>query len=269
MRAFVFTQPDGYELADVPEPVPGPDDVMIAVKSTTICATDAKILSGTVPFVTFPPIPGHEFGGEVVETGPNVTGVCRGDPVGVDAHVGCGKCARYLEGLYNLCENYGNRELGHAHIGFTVPGGLAEYCAVPVKAAHLLPEGLTSDHAAFMDTVGIVLGAFERAGGVRGGETVAIVGSGALGLLAVQAARALGAGRVIIVGLPADTPHLDLACKLGSDDVVLAETGTDPARSVCELTDGNGADLVVKFAGSADAGRQSLEMTRRPASGAS
>ena len=263
MRAVVFTEPDQFELADVPDPASGADLVTVSVKATTICATDIKILHGTVPFVKFPHIPGHEFGGEIVEVGANVKDLHMGDLVGVEAHVGCGNCPRCLEGWYNLCENYGNREAGHAHIGFTVAGGLAEYCAVPAKAAHLMPEGLTASHAMFTDTLGIVLWAFERAGGVRGGETVAIVGPGALGLLAVQLARALGAGRVIVIGIPADGRRLDLAKKMGADDVVIAEAGISPARSVRELTNGRGIDLVIEFAGTADAGRQSLEMARR------
>lgn len=263
MRAVVFTEPGHFELANVPDPVSGADLVTVAVKSTTICGTDVKILHGTVPLIRFPHIPGHEFGGEIMEVGANVKGLHKGDLVGVEAHVGCGKCPRCLEGLYNLCENYGNRETGHEHIGFTVAGGLAEYCVVPAKAAHRLPEGLTINHAAFTDTLGIVLWAFERAGGINAGETVAIVGPGALGLLAVQAARALGAGRVIAVGIPADSQRLELAKRLGADDVVVAEAGQNPAQSVRELTNGKGVDLAVEFAGTSDAGRQSLEMARR------
>jgi len=247
----------------VPDPASGADLVTVSIKATTICATDVKILHGTVPFVKFPHIPGHEFGGEIVEVGANVKGLRKGDLVGVEAHVGCGHCLRCLEGLYNLCENYGNRESGHAHIGFTVAGGLAEYCVVPAKAAHLMPEGLAASHAMFTDTLGIVLWAFERAGGVRGGETVAVVGPGALGLLAVQVARALGAGRVIVIGIPEDGRRLELAKKMGADDVVITEAGNSPARSVRELTNGKGVDLVIEFAGTSDAGRQSLEMARR------
>jgi len=263
MRAVVFTEPDKFELANVPDPASRADLVTVSVKATTICATDVKILHGTVPFVKFPHIPGHEFGGEIVEVGANVKGLRKGDLVGVEAHVGCGNCPRCLEGLYNLCENYGNREAGHAHIGFTVAGGLAEYCAVPAKAAHLMPKGLTTNHAMFTDTLGIVLWAFERAGGIRGGETVAIVGPGALGLLAVQVARALGAGHVIVIGIAADGRRLELARRMGADDVVITEAGQSPVRSVRELTNGKGVDLVIEFAGTADAGRQSLEMARR------
>jgi len=263
MRAVVFTEPDHFELADVPDPAPSVDLVTVAVKSTTICATDVKILHGIVPFVKFPHVPGHEFGGEIVEVGANIKGLRNGDLVGVEAHVGCGKCLRCLEGLYNLCENYGNEESGHAHIGFTMAGGLAEYCAVPAKAVHVMPEGLTANHAAFTDTLGIVLWAFERAGSVKGGESVAIVGPGALGLLAVQATRALGAGRVIVVGILDDGQRLEMAKRFGADDVVVAEAGQSPARSVRELTNGQGVDLVVEFAGTSDAGRESLEMARR------
>jgi L-iditol 2-dehydrogenase len=263
MRAVVFTRPDEYELTAVPDPASIPDGIIVSVKATTICATDVKILHGTVPFVTFPHIPGHEWGGEVVEVGSNVKRLKKGDLVGVEAHVGCGKCPRCLEGMYNLCQNYGHPEMGHAHIGFTVPGGLAEYCVVPAKAAHSMPEGLTADHAAFTDTVGIVLWAFERAGGVHGGESVAIVGPGALGLLAVQVVRALGAGRLIVVGMKEDKLRLEMARQMGADDIVIVEQDVDSAQIVRDMTNGKGVDLVVEFAGSAGAGSQSLEMARR------
>jgi len=263
MHAVVFPRPNEYELSKVPDPKSSPDGMVVSIKATTICATDVKILHGTVPFIKYPHIPGHEFGGEILEVGSNVKGFHKGDLVGVEAHVGCGKCPRCLEGMYNLCENYGYPETGHAHIGFTVPGGLAEYCAIPAKAAHPMPEGLGADHAAFTDTVGIVLWAFERAGGVRSGESVAIIGPGALGLLAVQVAHALGAGRLIVVGIAADRQRLEMASWMGADDIVITEQDVDSAQIVRDMTDGKGVDLVVEFAGSAEAGRQSLEMARR------
>jgi len=172
MLAIVFPRPNEFELIDVPEPVPAPGQVLVRVEATTICATDFKIFQGSVPFVTFPHVPGHEWGGKIVAVGSQVSGLNPGELIGVEAHVGCNACPRCAEGLYNLCENYGRPERGHAHIGFTVPGGLAEYCAIPARAAHPLPEGLGVDQAAFTDTVGIVLWAFERAGGVRAGETI-------------------------------------------------------------------------------------------------
>ncbi len=263
MLAIIFPQPNEYKLAEVPVPQVKAGEVLISVKSTTICATDLKIYRGLYPGVTFPHIPGHEWGGEVVEIGVGVTGIKAGDKVGVEVHVGCETCPPCRAGLYNLCENYGHTETGHAHIGFTVPGGLAEYCAVPTKAVHVLPEGLDFDHGAFSDSVGIALWAFERAGGVHPGEVVAIVGPGAFGLLSVQIARASAAGEVIVVGSAEDTGRLLLAQKLGANHTLIASEGGSAAAAVGELTNGRGADLVIEFAGTADAARQAIEMAAR------
>jgi len=263
MIAVVFPKPDEFTLADVPKPMAGPGQVVVRVKSTTICGTDVKMLRGQVPFVTFPHIPGHEWGGQVAEVGEGVRGVQAGDKVGVEAHVGCGRCPRCVEGLYNLCHNYGRTDLGHTHIGFTVPGGLAAFCAVPARAVHVLPDGLDFDHGAFSDTLGIVLWAFERAGGVRGGESVAIVGPGALGLLAVQTSRVLGASQVIAVGTEQDKHRLALALELGADLALNANSDSDPVEAVRAATGGQGVDLVMEFAGTAAAGRHALEMARR------
>ncbi len=263
MLAVLFPQPGEFTLSDVPIPETRAGEILVRIRSTTICATDIKIFKGSVPFITYPHIPGHEFGGEVVQVGDGVTSLRVGDKVGVEVHVGCGNCPRCSEGIYNLCLNYGVPETGHAHIGFTIPGGLVEYCAVPARAAHRLPEGLDYDHGAFTDTVGIVLWTFERAGGVRAGEKVVVIGPGALGLIAVQMARLSGATQVIAVGASGDKERLALAISFGADDAVIVGEGIDLVKIVHEMTDGLGADLVVEFAGSASAGRQSLEMARR------
>lgn len=263
MQAVVFPQPGSFRLQEIPEPQIGPGQVLVRVRSTTICATDFKVYAGTFPGVRYPHIPGHEWGGDVVQVGAGVAGLSPGDKVGIEVHVGCGTCARCSEGLYNLCENYGRPETGHAHIGFTVPGGLAEYCAVPARAVHRLPEGLDYDHGAFTDTVGIVLWAFERAGGVWAGERVVVVGPGALGLLAVQVARLGGAGSVIAVGAAQDGNRLQLARQMGADLIVDIDQLSDPLQDIRDLTAGQGADLVIEFAGTSQAARLSIECARR------
>lgn len=263
MLAVVFSKPDEYKVAEVSMPVVGSKQVLIQVKSTTVCGTDVKILHGQVPFVHFPHVPGHEFSGEVAAVGEGVFDIKVGDRVGVEVHVGCGYCPRCAEGLYNLCLHYGDTDKGHAHIGFTVAGGLAEYCLVPAKAVHRLPEGEDYDQGAFMDTLGIVLWAIERAGGIRAGERVVVVGPGALGLLAVQAARALGAGHVVAVGTAQDKARLALARQLGADECIDIDQVDDPFQAVLDMTNGEGADLVLEFAGTSEAGRFSLEVARR------
>lgn len=142
MLAEVFTRKDEFQLKEVMKPEPRPGQVLVRVHATTICGTDLKIFHGKVPMVTFPHFPGHEFGGVVAEVGEGVSNLTLGAKVGVEAHTGCGACPRSLEGRYNLCENYGNHQKGHAHIGFTVPGGLVDYCVVPARSVHVLKKVL-------------------------------------------------------------------------------------------------------------------------------
>src|ERR1051326_5673481 len=145
MKAVVLAAPNRVALSEVPTPSPEPREALLRVMATTMCGTDQKIFAGQFPGTPFPHIPGHEFAGEVAEIGEGVDEVRVGDRVGVEVHVGCGTCTRCLEGLYQLCLNYGRRDKGHAHTGFSVAGGLAEYARVPVKALHRLPEQLSWD----------------------------------------------------------------------------------------------------------------------------
>src|SRR5215211_4491103 len=106
MRAVVLPEPNRFAVrADVPVPTPGAGQALVRVMSATICATDQKIFAGSFPGTRWPHIPGHEFAGEVAAVGPDVDEVAVGERVGVEIHVGCGRCARCLEGLYQLCEN--------------------------------------------------------------------------------------------------------------------------------------------------------------------
>lgn len=260
MRAVVYQEPGRFEVrADVPVPRPRAGEALLKVMSATICATDQKIFAGQFPGTRFPHIPGHEFAGEVAAAGPDVDEVRPGDRVGVEVHVGCGRCPRCLEGLYQLCENYGRPEKGHAHIGFTVPGGLAEYAVAPVKALHRLPEGLSWDEGAFTDNIGIALYAVER-GRLEPGERVAVVGAGAFGALAVQVARAMGAARVVLLGTRPE--RMARLTGLGADALVGAG-GDEAVARVKDALGGCGADLVVEFAGTAEAARQAILIARR------
>jgi len=151
--------------------------------------------------------------------------------------------------MYTLCLNYGRRETGHAHVGFTIAGGLAEYAAVPVAALHALPETVSFEQGAWTDNLGVALYALER-GRLAAGERVAVVGPGAIGLCAAQLARALGAGCVLVVGRG---PRL-VRARAFADEVVDA---SDAARL------SGSADLVVEFAGTAAAARAAIAIARR------
>jgi L-iditol 2-dehydrogenase len=260
MLAVVYPEPNRFELRDVPIPEPGPGQVLLKVMASTICATDFKIFAGQFPGTRFPHTPGHEFAGEVARAGPGVIGFEPGERVGVEIHIGCGSCPRCLEGLYTLCEHYGEVERGHAHIGFTVPGGLAQYAAVPARALHRLPGNLSWDEGAFTDNIGVALWAVERSG-LQAGEYVAVVGPGAFGALAVQIAAAKGAGRIALVGTRPE--RMELIRRLGVVQDFVDSSTRDPAVQLRERWDGRGADAVIEFAGSESAARQAIQLARR------
>jgi len=249
MRAVVFEAPGRYDVCDVPVPEAAHGHALLRVEASMVCATDRKILAGTFAGTRFPHIPGHEFAGTVVALGPDTAGPKPSTRVGVEVHVGCGVCDRCREGLYNLCRNYGRPETGHAHIGFTIAGGLAQFVSVPVAALHPLPEGVSTADGAWTDNLGVALWALER-GRLRAGESVVVIGPGAIGLCAAQLARASGAGRVTIVGRGAR-----LAAAGRFVDATVAE------GDAAELA--GTADLVVEFAGSAEAARLAIASARR------
>jgi len=247
MLAVVFTAQDAFAVQEVPTPRPGPREVLVRVRASMVCASDAKILAGRFPATRFPHVPGHEFAGEVAASSDER--FAAGARVGVEVHVGCGTCDRCREGMYTLCLNYGKRETGHAHVGFTIGGGLAEYAAVPIAALHELPEHVTFEQGAWTDNLGVALWALER-GRIAAGETVIVIGPGAIGLCATQLARALGAGRVTLVGRGNRLSRVrDMA-----DEVI-------DAANVGRLR--GAADLVVEFAGTAEAARDAIALARR------
>ncbi|HEY3125780.1 MAG TPA: alcohol dehydrogenase catalytic domain-containing protein, partial [Candidatus Limnocylindria bacterium] len=248
MRAVIFERPGAFVVGDVATPRPGRGEALVRVRSSMVCASDQKILAGKFPATRFPHVPGHEFSGEVVATGEDVTRA-PGTRVGIEVHVGCGTCDRCREGMYTLCLNYGKRETGHAHVGFTIGGGLAEYAAVPVAALHVLPGGVSFDDGAWTDNLGIALWALER-GRLAAGERVVVFGPGAIGLCVVQLARALGAGSVLLVGRGERLARVrDLV------DAVVDVSEVDRLKG--------SADLVVEFAGTADAARAAILTARR------
>jgi len=249
MQAVVFEAPDRFAVASVPVPEPAEGHALIRVEASMVCATDRKILSGRFAGTRFPHVPGHEFSGTVAGLGSRTHGPPAGTRVGVEVHVGCGTCDRCREGLYNLCQNYGRTETGHAHVGFTIAGGLAEFASVPIAALHPLPDSVSTADGAWTDNLGVALWALER-GRLRAGESVVVVGPGAIGLCAAQLARVSGAGRVTIIGR--------------GERLARAASFADATVDECDAASLAGsADLVVEFAGTADAARLAISAARR------
>lgn len=258
MRAMVLTAPGEWELQTVPVPVCGDDEVLCRIDAVAICGSDPELIhggtAGTCP-PSYPFIAGHEWAGTVVAVGAGVRGFAVGDRVAGEAHKGCGYCKNCLEGNYNQCLHYGDNAAGHHHYGFTYQGAYAQYNAYHVKSLTHLPDTVSFDEAAMCDAAGVALHGLERAG-VEPGCTVVVIGPGPIGMMSMKMAKALGAGRVIVVGR---APRLAAAGKLGADELVDFSV-CDPVARVRELTDGLGAEMVVECSGAPGTIVQSLQM---------
>ena len=190
MRAAVLTGPRALRLATVPDPTVGAGEALVRVRAAGICGTDYRIWTGERP-VRYPLIPGHEFIGDVVAVGRDVTRIAPGDRVAIEPNWGCSTCDLCREGSGNLC-------LARTAVGIDRDGGFAELALLPERACWPAPVGLASDVLLFAEPLAVVARAVGRAA-PRMGETAAVVGAGTLGLLALQLLRARGC-RVLVVG---------------------------------------------------------------------
>src|SRR6185503_13943081 len=182
-----------------------------------------------------------------------------GDRVVVEAHMGCRRCENCIRGLYTACLNYGNAKRGHRANGFTTNGGLAEYALNHVNTLYRVPDAVSYEEATVVMTAGSPLFGLQNAGGYFAGETVAVIGPGPIGLMAIQLVRALGATRVILTGTRES--RLKMGRQLGAD-LTINSRDADPVPAVMEATADKGADLVIDCAGGDDTFDQSIKMAK-------
>jgi L-iditol 2-dehydrogenase len=261
MRALVLTAPGKFEIQDVPVPRIDAGEVLCKVRGVAICGSDPEILRGDLAGSwppAYPFIPGHEWSGEVVAVGPGVVNLRPGDAVAGQAHKGCGYCRNCLAGRYTICENYGRPESGQRHYGFITPGAYAQYIAISVKSVNAMPPTMTFRQGALVDTAGVVLHGLELCGITPGG-TVAVIGPGPIGLIAMRMARVMGAARIIAVGRGA---RLQAARKAGANLLVNFEE-RDPVTGVREAAGDLGVDEAIECSGAAGTFRQAVEMVRK------
>lgn len=195
---------------------------------------------------------GHEFAGTVVEVAPDVAGFAVGERVVPDVCLFCGECHYCRRHEYALCESW-------ATIGLHGDGGLAEFARVPARLCRALPDEIADDEAALIETTEVGVRAVRRAG-LALGETVAVVGDGAVGLIACQVARAAGASRVVLLGHRAD--RLAVGRRLGVDAALDTRDGSW-REGLADLTGGLGADVAIECGGRADAIRDSIAAVRK------
>ncbi|WP_280334548.1 zinc-dependent alcohol dehydrogenase [Nocardia wallacei] len=264
MRAAVLGEPGTITTTQLPIPTPGHEDVLVRVRRASLCGTDLKIRSSSFFGGSPPPpgsfVPGHEYAGLVVAVGDSVDEFTVGDRVVSESHRGCMRCVNCLAGFYTDCLNYGRPDKGHRCQGMTVHGGFADYVVNHVSTLHALPGSVTFDAAVVLTTVGSVMHAFDVLGSLVVGASVAVIGPGPIGLLAVQVARQLGADPVALVGTR--DSRLALGGRFGAGLVVNSRTD-DPVTAVRDLTGGRGADIVLECSGAAAAVDDAIHMTKR------
>ncbi len=227
------------EVREMPDPRIKPDEVLLKSKRVGICRSDFDLMQGEYILpLHWPIIPGHEYVGEIVEMGDQVTGYEIGDRVVGECAVGCGTCDLCTSGFVNVCPT-------GDHFGFTIDGAMAEYVKVRADWLHKLPDNLSNTEGAMIEPFTVGYFTIKNIGGVHAGDTVAVFGAGMIGLTTLITAHGMGARTIVVDN---KKKRLDLAKELGADDIVnTAEV--DLVEGIMDLTNGQGVDVTCEAVG--------------------
>ena len=257
MLAAVLEGVGKMVLKEVPKPVIKKNEVLVRVKSCGICQTDYSAYTGRRTNWTPPMILGHEISGVIEEVGDEVENWKPGDEVILSPVISCGECDNCRLGLGHYCRN--GKVIGGEGQKVVLPGGFAEYVAVPTSVLYRKPENVSFDSAALTEPLaGSYKGMIEYSN-LRLGEDVVIIGAGAMGLLLLELAVAGGAGNSIVIDVVDE--RLNKAKELGATHTINSRK-VDPKESVYDIIP-NGPDIVFESAGVLEAARLAFELTRR------
>lgn len=250
MKAIIVKDPFKLEITEVPTPrIENPDDVLIKVISGGICGSDIGIYNGSNSLVTYPRIIGHEFGGEVIAVGSAVSNVKVGDKVAVDPVHSCGTCYACTHGRHNVCSTL---EVSGVHRD----GGFAEYAVAPEKLCYRVDTAKVPEELLFMvEPYSIGMQINTRAN-IQKGDKVLIMGSGPIGVGAMQIAKSRGA-QVMMTDLV--DSRLQRALEMGAD-VAVNVSKEDLKERVMAWTNGEGMPVVVDSVCSLDSPVQAMEL---------
>jgi alcohol dehydrogenase len=244
MKAFVYHGPEKMSLDIVPKPkIQKPTDAIVKVTTSTICGTDKHIRHGGLPEVEPGRIIGHEFCGIVEEVGPAVTRFKPGDRVAVSCVTQCMECYYCRRGMYSQCVD------GSWIFGYMIDGCQADYVRVPYadSGMHLIPEELEDEDVLFVGDI-LSTGYFGAENGkIQPGDTVAVFGSGPVGMCAMATARLFGPATIVAVDI--DDSRLEFAKKNGWADVGLNPNKVDVPQALHDMTEGRGADVTIEANG--------------------
>jgi 2-desacetyl-2-hydroxyethyl bacteriochlorophyllide A dehydrogenase len=241
MRAVQLERPELFRMIDVPEPsAPGPGEALVRVFRVGICGTDFSGYLGKMPFFSYPRIPGHELGVEVVAVGDGVANVKPGDRCAVEPYINCQKCYSCTRGHTNCCEN-------HQTLGVHCDGGLRPLFTVPARKLHVSTK-LSFEQLALVETLAIGCHAVNR-GGSKPGETILVIGAGPIGLSVLEFAKLSGA-RTVVTDINENRLRF-VRERMGVADTILAKGDGSELEAFVELTGGKLGDVVVDATGNA------------------
>jgi D-arabinose 1-dehydrogenase-like Zn-dependent alcohol dehydrogenase len=246
MDAVVLTQfgaASYLAVQSVPDPRPGPGEVLLRVRACGVCYHDVINRRGSLPRTCVPAILGHEVAGEVIEVGPGVTGWKVGDRAATLQRLSCGKCPSCRSGRGSLCK-HDNRFFGEE-----LAGGYATRMVAPIAGIGHVPEGMPWEVAATVCcTAGTAVHVVRTRGRVQHGETVLVTGaSGGVGLQTVQLARLDGAH---VIAVTSSDDKVEALKNAGAHEVVVSPS-LDFSRDVRKLTGGDGVQVAIEIVGSA------------------
>lgn len=243
MKALLLSEYNKLDVTtDMDRPVPAPGEVLIRIAACGICGSDVHGYDGTSGRRIPPLVMGHEAAGTVAEVGGGVRQFGIGERVTFDSTVYCGECEYCRSGEVNLCDS--RQVVGVSCGDYRRHGAFAEYVVVPERIVYRLPDELGFAEAAMLEAVSVGLHAV-RVAELNGGETALVIGAGMIGLLTLQAARALGCSRVFVADL--DPTRLELAREMGADEVIVSGAGLH--TEVLRLTGGKGVDVAFEAVG--------------------
>jgi L-iditol 2-dehydrogenase len=257
MKAIVYYAPGDVRVEDAPLPQAAAGELRVKVDACAVCGTDLKSFKHGNPRIKAPLIMGHEFTGLVETVGAGVQGFAVGERVVMATSVSCGCCRYCREGWRNLCVDL-------APMGFSYPGGMAEYIVIPACAlenGHVVkvPPGIPAEQAALAEPLSCAVNAVGQCN-LRRGDVVVVLGGGPMGLMNACVARALGAGQVVLAEV--NPARLAQAGQFGCD-VLLNPNNDDLAARVRQLTGGLGADVAIVAAPAAGPQELALDLVRR------
>jgi 2-desacetyl-2-hydroxyethyl bacteriochlorophyllide A dehydrogenase len=249
MKALQLERPEHWVTIDIPEPpAPGPGEALLRVHRVGVCGTDLSGYLGKMPFFSYPRIPGHELGVEVLAVGEGVTNVKPGDRCAVEPYLNCQKCYACRRGFTNCCETL-------KVIGVMCDGGLTERIILPARKLHVAAN-LTPEQCALVETLAIGCHAVDR-GAPKATEHVLIIGAGPIGLSTLEFVKLSGA-RTIVMDI-SETRLRFVREKMGVPDTLLARGDASDFDALGGLTNGQFADLVIDATGNHQSMVRALE----------